>query len=78
MNTTEFLASLESLATMGLDELNYDSIWHHSDAAHDMKQEELVAEEEEAEEVVADEDVGDEEEVVEVTEASTRPRGWIW
>ena len=29
---------------MGLDELNYDSIWHHSDAAQDMEQEEEVTE----------------------------------
>ena len=58
MNTAESLASLESWAVIGLDELNYDLLWDHS-ATQDM--------EEEAEEVVAEE-----KEVVEVTEASTK------
>jgi hypothetical protein len=58
MNTAEFLASLESSAAVGLDELDYDSFWDHS-ATQDM--------EEEVEEVVAEE-----EEVVEVTGASTK------
>lgn len=42
MNTVEFLASLESSATIGLDELNYDSVWHHSEAAQEMEQEGVV------------------------------------
>ena len=59
MTTVEFLASLESSATVGLDDLNYgDSFFDHS-ATQDM--------EEEAKEVVAEE-----KEVVEVTEASTK------
>ena len=36
---------------MGLDELNYDSIWHHSEASQDIEQEEVAEEEEEADEV---------------------------
>ena len=60
MNTTEFLASLESLATVGLDDLNYDSFWGHS-ATQDAEEDE-----DEVQEVVA------EEEVVEVAEASTK------
>lgn len=62
MNTAEFLASLESWAAIGLDELNYDSFWDHS-ATQDM-------EDDEAEEQVA------KEEVVEVTEASTKVPRW--
>lgn len=57
MNRAEFLASLESSAVIGL-ELDYDSFWDHS-ATQDM-------EDDEAEEQVA------KEEVVEVTEASTK------
>ena len=40
MNTTKLLASFESSAKMGLDELNYDPVWHQSEAA----EEEEVAE----------------------------------
>ena len=48
MNTTENFASLESSAPMGLDELNYDSIWNDSEAAtEETEQEELTEEEEE-------------------------------
>ena len=56
----EFLALLESSATIGLDDLNYDLFWDHS-ATQDMEETE-----EEVQEVVT------EEEVVEVTEASTK------
>src|SRR4051794_17587697 len=60
MNMTEFIAPLESSATVGLDNLNYDSFWDHS-ATQDIEEAE-----EESQEVVV------EEEVVEVTEASTK------
>lgn len=63
MNTTEFLASLESLTTLGLDDLNYDSIWDHPDTT----EEEEVVEEEMKEEELADKD-----ELEGITEASTR------
>ncbi|KAE8817607.1 hypothetical protein D1007_04709 [Hordeum vulgare] len=61
INTIEFLASSESLATVVLDDINYeDSSWDHS-ATQDME----VAEEEVVEVVVK-------EEFVEVTEASIK------
>ena len=53
MNTAEFLGSLESSTMMGLDVLNNDSIWDHSEAA----EEEEVAREEMGEEEVAEEEV---------------------
>lgn len=44
MNTAEFLASLESSATVGLDDLNYDSFWDHSATQDTDKAEEEVQE----------------------------------
>ena len=44
---TEFLVSLESSATMGLDDLNYDSIWDHLEVAEEEMVEEEMEEEEE-------------------------------
>ena len=41
INTAEFLASLESSATMGLDDLNYDSVWDNSEVT---EEEEVVEE----------------------------------
>ena len=40
MNTAKFLASLESSAAIGLDELNYDLFWDHL-ATQDMEDEEV-------------------------------------
>lgn len=60
MNTAKFLASLDSSAAMGLDDLNYDSIWNRSEAA----------EEEEVAEEMEEEEVADEDEVEDVAEAS--------
>jgi hypothetical protein len=61
MNTATFLASLESSAMMGLDDLNYDSIWDYSEAAEEMEEENK-----------ADEEEADGYAVEEVAEASTR------
>ncbi|KAE8812976.1 Lysosomal Pro-X carboxypeptidase [Hordeum vulgare] len=71
MNTAKFLASLQSSSVVGLDELNYDSFWDHSMASQDMGQE-VNAEEVVVEDGYSEEEVAEEEEVVEVTEASTK------
>ena len=54
MNTAEFLASLESLAKMGQDDLNCDSIWDHTEVVEEEVEEEEVVEEEMEEEEVAE------------------------
>src|SRR5436189_30402 len=71
MSTTKFLTSLESSAVVGLDELNYNSYWHHLKAGQDMEQE-VTRKEEKDEEEEAEEVVADEEEVVGRSESSTR------
>ena len=65
----EILACLESSTRMGLDDLNYDSIWDHSKV---VEEEEVAEEEMEEEEEVAKEEVAYGDELEEVTEASTR------
>jgi hypothetical protein len=72
MNTAEFLASLGSSVAMGLDDLNYDSIWDHSEVAEEEVAEEEMEEEEVAEEEMAREEMAGDEELEEVTEASTK------
>ena len=73
MNMSEFLSSLGPLDRVGLDDLNYDSTWDHSEVAEEKEvAEEEMEEEEVAEEEMAEEEMAGDEELEEVTEANTR------